>query len=73
MNHGNNIRLDGDPCNPDAWLTPTDAPLHFAVDGTPKYEFVPYFEIGDESFTCYPVFRKCQVPRVPRQIVPPHA
>ena len=30
-------------------------PLHFAIDGVSQYQFVPYFQINKESFTCFPV------------------
>jgi len=29
--------------------------LHFAIAGHPQYEYMPYWEIGDQPFTCYPV------------------
>ncbi|MGC8625720.1 MAG: hypothetical protein ACP5VQ_10725, partial [Phycisphaerae bacterium] len=32
-------------------------PLHFAIDGAPQYQFVPYFEIDDQLFTCFPVLK----------------
>ncbi|MHB1767964.1 MAG: beta-L-arabinofuranosidase domain-containing protein, partial [Phycisphaerae bacterium] len=32
-------------------------PLHFAIEGVPQYQFVPYFEIDKESFTCFPVLK----------------
>ncbi|MDR0656874.1 MAG: glycoside hydrolase family 127 protein, partial [Treponema sp.] len=31
-----------------------DKPLHFPVPGT-DYSFVPYWDVGDEGFTCLPV------------------
>jgi hypothetical protein len=35
-----------------------DKPLHFSIDGVDKsIRYVPYYEIGDELFTCYPVFQ----------------
>lgn len=30
-------------------------PLHFAVDGAPGLTYLPYWEVQDEVFTCYPV------------------
>jgi DUF1680 family protein len=30
-------------------------PLHFALDGDPAHEYVPYWEVQDQVFTCYPV------------------
>ena len=32
-------------------------PLHFAIEGVPQYQFVPYFQINKESFTCFPVLK----------------
>ena len=32
-------------------------PLHFAIDGVPHYQYVPYFEIDEELFTCFPVLK----------------
>lgn len=29
-------------------------PLHYAIDGFSNSEYMPYFEIQDESFTCFP-------------------
>jgi DUF1680 family protein len=29
-------------------------PLHFTVNGTEDFEFRPYFEIQEESFSCFP-------------------
>ena len=31
------------------------APLHFTIDGASKHEYIPYWQLGDELFTCYPV------------------
>jgi uncharacterized protein len=31
------------------------SPLHFTVRGNPGVKFVPYWQISDEEFTCYPV------------------
>lgn len=30
--------------------------LHFAIEGAPGYELWPYFEVGDEPFSCFPQF-----------------
>jgi hypothetical protein len=32
-------------------------PLHFAIDGVPEYQFVPYWQIDNEMFTCFPVLK----------------
>jgi hypothetical protein len=29
-------------------------PLHFTVAGVRDFEYMPYMEVQDESFTCYP-------------------
>jgi DUF1680 family protein len=31
------------------------APLHFTIDGDPHHEYVPYWLLQDQFFTCYPV------------------
>lgn len=33
------------------------SPLHFAVRGNPGVKFMPYWQISDEEFTCYPCMR----------------
>ena len=54
---GQYIKIDHDPDDPRSWLTPVPGkPLHFAVKDMPGYEYVPYYEIQDQAFTCYPVF-----------------
>jgi hypothetical protein len=30
--------------------------LHFSIEGTDGVEYVPYYEIHKETFTCYPFF-----------------
>ena len=40
------------------WIVPSTKPITFLIDGKPGYEWVPYFEIKDENFTCFPCFRK---------------
>jgi len=30
-------------------------PLHFTVDGNPGLEYIPYFEVQEELFSCYPM------------------
>lgn len=32
-----------------------DRPLHFHIDGHPEYVYIPYWEVVNEVFTCYPV------------------
>ena len=29
-------------------------PLHFTVNGNPDFEYMPYLEITDQAFTCFP-------------------
>jgi DUF1680 family protein len=31
------------------------SPLHFAVRGNPGQKFIPYWQVSEEEFTCYPV------------------
>ncbi|MGC8625404.1 MAG: hypothetical protein ACP5VQ_09085, partial [Phycisphaerae bacterium] len=31
--------------------------LHFAIAGAPQYQYVPYFQIDQEFFTCFPVLK----------------
>jgi hypothetical protein len=31
-------------------------PLHFSIEGTDGLEYVPYYEIHNETFICYPFF-----------------
>jgi hypothetical protein len=30
------------------------SPLHFSVRGNPGQKFIPYWQVADEEFTCYP-------------------
>ncbi|MGC9259198.1 MAG: beta-L-arabinofuranosidase domain-containing protein, partial [Phycisphaerae bacterium] len=37
-------------------LTPiATQPLHFAIEGDPHHQYMPYWQINDELFTCFPV------------------
>jgi len=29
-------------------------PLHFTINGSSDFEYMPYLEVQDEPFTCYP-------------------
>lgn len=29
-------------------------PLHFSIKGDAEHQYIPYYEVGDNSFTCYP-------------------
>jgi hypothetical protein len=35
-----------------------DVPLHFTIGNNADCEYVPYFEIQDKPFTCFPLFKK---------------
>jgi hypothetical protein len=55
------VQIAHDPARPAEWLKPQpDQPLHFQIDGDPQHSFVPYWQIIDQSFTCFPVI---EVPR----------
>jgi hypothetical protein len=30
-------------------------PLHFSIDGDATHEYLPYWEVADQVFTCYPI------------------
>jgi hypothetical protein len=30
------------------------SPLHFSLRGSPGKKLMPYYQISDEKFTCYP-------------------
>jgi uncharacterized protein len=51
------VLLPHDPERASEWLIPTDEPGHCRVEGFPSAEVVPYYEVGDEWFTCFPSFR----------------
>jgi hypothetical protein len=37
------------------YLQPIEgSPLHFSVRGNPGQKFIPYWQVADEEFTCYP-------------------
>ena len=37
------------------YLQPIEGePLHFSVRGNPGQKFIPYWQVSDEEFTCYP-------------------
>jgi hypothetical protein len=53
------IVLKHDPKSVKIWLKPKSVqPLHFTIDGNPKVEYMPYWEVGDRYFTCYPVMKE---------------
>jgi len=44
-----------------SWMKPKSGqPLHFTVDGDPRVEYMPYWEVGDRYYTCYPVMEDNQ-------------
>lgn len=50
------IALPGDNDSFSGSLRPTGSPLHFAVGDT-GYILMPYFEVQEENFTCFPFFK----------------
>jgi DUF1680 family protein len=30
-------------------------PLHFSIDGDATHEYIPYWQVADQVFTCYPI------------------
>jgi DUF1680 family protein len=50
------ILLNKDPEKHPEWLKKDDRPLHFNIEGYPEFHMIPYFEIGEERFSCYPHF-----------------
>ena len=39
-------------------LTPRSEPLHFDVKGHPQHRYMPYWQVAEETFTCFPVVEK---------------
>ena len=37
------------------------SPLHFTIAGNDRYEFLPYWQIQNEVFTCFPVIGPTEV------------
>ncbi len=53
---GKYMRVQQDPGDPALWLEPVPGQAgHFTIPGKPGYEYMPYHEIQDQIFTCYPV------------------
>ena len=48
-----------------------DKPLHFAIDGDPDHEYLPYWQVQNEMFTCYPVIGNGITPEERPQKVDP--
>jgi uncharacterized protein len=56
---GRYLQIHQDPEKPGEWAVPMDGkPGHFYIKDKPGCCLVPYSEIGDEVFTCYPIFQK---------------
>ncbi len=52
------IEGNGGPQELAQLLEPIDgSPMHFSVRGNPALTFVPYWQIADEEFTCYPAVK----------------
>jgi len=50
------VRIAHHPARPQDWLRPRpDQPLHFAIDGDTRYSFMPYWQVTDQTYTCFPV------------------
>ena len=50
------IMIVNNPANPKSWLIPIECkPLHFAIKDKSGFECMPYYEIQDQCFTCYPI------------------
>ncbi|HEX2999996.1 MAG TPA: beta-L-arabinofuranosidase domain-containing protein [Armatimonadota bacterium] len=55
---GRFIQLPHRAENPASWLEPIPGkPGHFRVQGDARYEYMPYHEIQEQMFTCYPILR----------------
>jgi hypothetical protein len=49
------IHLTQNPRAVQDWLKPKPGqPLHFTVEGQPGLEFLPYWQVEDQAFTCFP-------------------
>jgi uncharacterized protein len=54
---GKYMRIPQDPAAPAEWLIPIpEYPGHFLVKGKPNCEYLPYYKIQEQTFSCYPVF-----------------
>jgi DUF1680 family protein len=50
------VQIAHDPAKPHDWLKPEpDQPLHFAIDGDAEHFFMPYWQVTEQTFTCFPV------------------
>jgi len=54
---GKYIFINQEPLDPTAWLEAVPGkPAHFTLKDKPGYACIPYYEIQDQLFSCYPVF-----------------
>lgn len=52
------LHIAHDPANLHGWLKPLpDQPLHFAIEGDSEHVFMPYFQVEEQTFTCFPVIK----------------
>jgi len=50
------VEIAHDPATPQDWLRPKmDQPLHFTIEGDSEHSFQPYWQVADQTFTCFPV------------------
>ena len=50
------MRIVQAPESPGAWLLPKPGePLHFTVKDHPDWEFMPCWDLGQRTYTCYPI------------------
>lgn len=56
-NHENGIVMKGTPQEFKSRLIPDETPLHFSVENCNGYRLIPYFEVQNEQFVCYPMFK----------------
>lgn len=53
---GKYIRINQDPDTAMDWLEPVPGkPGHFWIKGRAGYSYMPYYEVEDQVFSCYPV------------------
>jgi hypothetical protein len=53
---GKYMHIAHNPQEWENWLEPVAGkPGHFTIAGKPGYEYMPYHEIQEQVFTCYPV------------------
>jgi hypothetical protein len=44
------------------WLKPKPGqPLHFTIAGQPEYEYMPYWQVENQTFTCFPIIEPIAV------------